>query len=67
MSRLVSVALLVVGVILLVFGINASESLASEVSEIVEGSPTDKSIWLIAGGALLAILGLGGLVRGLRK
>jgi hypothetical protein len=39
------------GVILLVFGLNASESFASEVSEVFTGSSTDRSMWMIVLGS----------------
>jgi len=57
MNKAVSLALLIGGVILLIYGFNASESISSEVSEAVSGTPTDKSIWLIVGGAIAAIVG----------
>ena len=55
--RAVGVALLVVGVILLVFGINASESVSSSISEFFTGKPTDKTVWLLIGAALAIIVG----------
>lgn len=61
--RIISLGLLVAGVVLLVLGINASESFSSEVSEAVQGAPSDKAIWLLVGGGLLALIGLFGLVR----
>jgi drug/metabolite transporter (DMT)-like permease len=61
--RILSLGLIVAGVILLVLGINASESFSSEVSEAVQGAPSDKAIWLLVGGGLLALFGLFGLVR----
>lgn len=57
MSKAVSLAVLVVGIILLVYGLNAGDSLASETKEIVTGTPTDKSMVLI-------ILGVVGIVVG---
>jgi hypothetical protein len=62
-SKMIGLALLVVGVILLIFGINASDAFGSEVKEVFTGTPTDKSIWLIVGGALLGVLGLVALSR----
>ena len=56
--RAMGIALLVGGVILLVFGLNASESFASEVSEVFTGSPTDRSIWMIVLGSVTAAAGL---------
>lgn len=64
MNRTVSLILLVVGVILVIYGINASTSLGSDVSRAVTGSPTDKSMWLLIGGVVLAIIGLIGTLRG---
>ncbi len=62
MSRIPSIAFLVVGVILLVFGLNAADSVSSSVSNAVTGAPTDKSIWLIALGAIGILAGGAGLV-----
>lgn len=64
MDKVISIAILVVGVILLYFGYQESQSVASEVSEAFTGQPTDNSIWFIVSGAVLAIIGLGGLIRG---
>jgi hypothetical protein len=58
MNKPFGIALLVIGVVLIVFGINASESFASDVSRFFSGSPTDKSIWLLLGGIASAIIGL---------
>ncbi|MEO6568226.1 MAG: DUF3185 family protein, partial [Opitutaceae bacterium] len=41
MNRPVSLILLVVGVILVIYGINASTSVGSDVSRAVTGTPTD--------------------------
>lgn len=57
-------ALLAVGVVLIVYGLKASDSFGSDVSRFFTGSPTNKSIWLLIGGALSAAAGLAGLVRG---
>ena len=48
---------------LLIYGINASDSLGSEVKEAFTGTPSDQSIWLIVGGVLLGVLGLVALAR----
>lgn len=63
MNRAISTALLVVGIILLIMGLNAADSFSSEVSEAVSGTPTDRSMWLIVGGAAAAIIGAVGLFR----
>jgi hypothetical protein len=61
------IVLLVVGVILLVFGINASESFASDVKEFFEGTPTDRSIWFLIGGAVAIVVGLVLMLAGGRR
>jgi hypothetical protein len=64
MNKSVSIALLVVGLILICFGIDASNSLGSGVSRLFTGAPTDRTIWLYAGGAAAAVAGFIGLTRG---
>jgi Protein of unknown function (DUF3185) len=57
MNRAFSIAILVVGVVLLIYGINAHDSIVSSTKEAVTGTPTDKSLWLI-------ILGIVGIIVG---
>ena len=64
MYRAISRALLVAGALLLIFGVSASQSVGSDVSRYVSGSPTDKAIWMLIGGAALCVIGLVGLLRG---
>lgn len=66
MNKLISLALLVCGLVLIIYGVNASESLGSDFSRLFTGSPTDKTIWLLVGGVVLAAFGAGGLMRGSR-
>ena len=64
MNKAASLALLVVGIILLVYGINAHGSIVSSAKEVVTGTPTDKSMWLIILGVIGIIIGgLGTLFR----
>jgi hypothetical protein len=56
-QKAIGIALLVGGVILLYFGMNGSDSFASEVSEVFTGSPTDRSIWMMVLGAVAAVAG----------
>ena len=63
MNKGISAALLVVGVILLVFGLNAYHSASSDISRFFTGAPTDKALWLLVGGFAAAIVGFLGLVR----
>jgi drug/metabolite transporter (DMT)-like permease len=57
MNKTLSIALLIAGIVLLIFGINAHDSLASSAKEVVTGAPTDKSIWLIVLGLIGTIVG----------
>ena len=66
MNKSISVALLVVGIVLITWGINASESFSSDVSRAFTGSPTDRTLLLLVGGFAAAIVGLFGLLRGAR-
>lgn len=62
MNKLLSLALLVGGIILITYGVSASDSIGSSFSRLFTGSPTDKTIWLLIGGVAAAITGLSGLV-----
>jgi hypothetical protein len=63
MNRFLSLAVLLVGIALLIAGFNASASIGSDFSRFFTGSPTDKSIWLLLGGAVCIAVGAGGVVR----
>ena len=67
MNKLVSLALLVGGVVLVIFGIQATDSFSSDVSRFFTGSPTDKAIWMLIGGILAALIGLTGTLRGSKQ
>ena len=64
MNKVISLALLAGGVLLMIFGVSASKSLGSDISRFFTGSPTDKAIWMLIGGVVLSIVGLAGLLRG---
>jgi len=59
MNRIVSLALLAAGVVLLILGINAMDSFGSDVSRFFTGSPTDKAVWMLIGGIAATVVGLG--------
>jgi hypothetical protein len=61
MNRIVSLALLVVGVVLIIFGIHAMNSFSSDLSRFFTGSPTDKAVWMLLVGAIASVAGLAGL------
>ena len=58
MTRSISLALIVGGVVLLYFGGQSYHSIANDVSHVLTGSPTNKTIWLIAGGVVATLAGL---------
>jgi hypothetical protein len=57
MNNGIGIALLVVGITLIVYGFNASDSVSSGVSRAFTGAPTDKALWLLLGGGAAAIVG----------
>ena len=63
MNKVVSIALLAGGVVLMIVGINATNSFGSDVSRFFTGSPTDKAIWMLIGGIVATIVGLGLTLR----
>lgn len=67
MNKTISLVFLVVGAVLLIYGFNASDSVASSVSEAVTGTPTDRSMWLIILGAVGVVVGGVGLFAGRRN
>lgn len=58
MNKIASLALLIGGVVLVIYGINATNSFGSDVSRFFTGSPTDKAIWMLIGGGGAAVAGL---------
>ena len=67
MQSVGGIALLVVGVVCIVFGMQASASLGSRVSELFTGAPSDRTIWLLVAGVAATIIGLGMLLAGRRR
>lgn len=52
------IVLIGVGIALLVFGWNASQSLVDQVSETFTGRFTDETMWYFIGGAAAAVAGV---------
>ena len=67
MNKIVSIALLAGGVVLMIFGINATNSFGSDVSRFFTGSPTDKAVWMLIGGTVAAVVGLLWTLRSWRQ
>jgi hypothetical protein len=64
MNKIISLGLLAAGIVLIVIGMNASNSVGSGFSRFFTGSPTDKTIWLLIGGVAAAAIGAVGLLGG---
>jgi hypothetical protein len=58
MQRIFGIVLLVVGVILLIVGRNASHSAADQISNTFTGRFTHETAWYIFGGGAAALFGL---------
>jgi uncharacterized membrane protein YidH (DUF202 family) len=67
MDKTISLAILAGGILLLIFGVNASNSVSSDISRVFTDAPTDKAIWMLVGGVAVTIIGLVGLLRGLKR
>ena len=67
MDKTISLAILAGGILLVIFGINASNSVSSDISRIFTDAPTDKAIWMLVGGVVASIIGLVGVQRGSRS
>lgn len=63
MRKALGAALLVAGIVMLVFGFNEYQSLSSDIAELFTGSPTDRAIGLLVAGAAATAAGLVLLVR----
>ncbi len=64
MNKIISLVLLVGGIILIIYGAQASDSIGSGFSRLFTGSPTDKTMWLLIGGTVSAVVGAAGFFRG---
>jgi hypothetical protein len=64
MKQIIGIAFLVAGIVLLCLAYNSYHSAASDVSRVVTGTSTNKTIWLLLRGVLGSLLGLGGLLTG---
>lgn len=67
MNKPLSIGLLVAGIVLTVLGVSATNSFSSDVSRFFTGSPTDKAVWMLIGGLIMAVVGLVGLTMGSRR
>ena len=56
--KLAGIGLLVLGLVLLYFGFNATESPVEEIGEAVTGKYSDDTMMYLIGGAIAAVAGL---------
>jgi hypothetical protein len=66
MNKMISLVLIVIGAMLIVWGVAAMDSFGSDVSRFFTGAPTDKSVWMLIAGVLVAAVGLSGVTFGSR-
>lgn len=57
MQKVAGLVLLVVGVILLYFGWQSSQSIGDQLAESFTGRFTDETLWLLVGGAAAVVAG----------
>ena len=67
MIKIVALALLAGGILLVVFGVNAMNSTSSDVSRFFTGAPTDRAVWMLVGGVVMLVAGLAGLLTFFKK
>lgn len=58
MRTFLGAIIILLGVLLMIWGLGAFDSLHSEVSRLVSGPPSGKSQWLLVGGALALLVGM---------
>jgi len=63
-QRIIGILVLIGGVVLLIVGVNASHSLADQVSNTFTGRFTDGTTWYIIGGIVVGLAGLAMIVFG---
>lgn len=65
-QRIIGIALLAVGVVLLVIGMNSSHSAVDQLSNTFTGRFTDNTTWYIVGGIGVGIAGLALMFSGFK-
>ncbi len=66
MQRVIGFGLFIVGIVILIFGINATHKAGEKILGGVTGHYSDTTMWYIIGGILLIIIGSGIVWRGRR-
>jgi uncharacterized membrane protein len=63
MKKQIGIILLIIGIALLIWGVNLSSSFSSRVSRVFRGSPTNKTMTVFISGAVCTALGIYQLSR----
>ena len=63
MLRIASLVLLIVGVILLIWGVRASDSYDAGFARMFSGTPSAKAVFLLITGLAATVIGLAGALR----
>lgn len=63
MKKIVWIGLLVAGIVLLVFGMQAMNSVEGEVTRFFRGTPPDRAVWMLVGGIVCAVAGAYGILK----
>lgn len=67
MTNAVGLAIFLLGIVLLIFGFDATQSLSAEVARLWNSHRADQGLWLVIGGAAAVIGGLILAFRGARR
>jgi hypothetical protein len=62
MNKIISLAILAGGILVMIYGINAVNSTGSDISRFFTGAPTDRAMWMLVGGVVASVIGLAGLL-----
>lgn len=65
-QRILGIIMIIAGVVLFIIGLNATDSVADRMSNFFTGSFTDKTVWYMVGGGVLAIGGVAMTLLGRR-
>ncbi|MFN4262226.1 MAG: DUF3185 family protein [Thioalkalivibrionaceae bacterium] len=66
-SRILGIALIIIGAGLLYFGLTATESLSETVQQELTGRYSDQTTWYLIGGGALALVGTILAIVGLKR
>ncbi|TVR40232.1 MAG: DUF3185 family protein [Planctomycetota bacterium] len=67
MLRIISFGLLGLGIVLIIVGLGAQDSIHSKLSEVFTGTPSDATVWYLAVGIAAAVAGAAGILIGTRR